>query len=87
MALAVGLSFRLIPIGWCSFKAFVQVTFLSFLVQFRKTSKATFCPSGVINSVKKLDILQLFWGAKEGFFSLVACAVSPKLGGSANLAS
>lgn len=53
-ALAVGLSFSLIPIGWCSFKAFAQMMLLS-----RCSSKrhprpglvATLCPSGAINSV------------------------------------
>lgn len=86
----MGLSFRLIPIGWCSFKAFVQMTFLSLCSSERHPRpglKAILCPSGRINSViEEVVHSPAVLGSKGRFFSLV-CAVSPKLGGSANLAS
>lgn len=49
---------------------------------------ASLCPSAAINSVtEEAECSPAVVGSKGRFVSPVACAVSPKLGGSANLAS
>lgn len=71
-ALSVGLSFRLIPIGWCSFKAFVQMTFLSLCSSERHPRpglRAILCPSAARNSVLEEGVHSpALLGSKGRFF-------------------